>query len=76
MNRDAFDISADLNKGIPVVDNAVDNAILAHILEHVENSSQPLSETYRILHPDGTATVEVPNTGWLPVRLHLTHSVS
>ena len=75
INYENADISANLNNGIPVEDNAVDHVIIEHVLEHVENPSQILREMHRVLRSDGTATIEVPNAGWLPVRLYLTQDI-
>jgi predicted SAM-dependent methyltransferase len=75
INYNNADIVADLNDGIPVENDAVDHIIIEHVLEHVENPSQLLREMYRVLHPEGTATIEVPNAGWLPVRLYLTQDI-
>jgi predicted SAM-dependent methyltransferase len=75
LNYDTADISADLNKGIPVEDSAVDHIIIEHVLEHIENPSRLLREMHRVLCSDGTGTIEVPNAGWLPVRLYLTQDI-
>ncbi|MEM4781772.1 MAG: methyltransferase domain-containing protein [Halalkalicoccus sp.] len=72
LNYGTADVTADLNEGIPVEDDAVDRVIAEHVLEHLENPSFVLREIRRVLRPDGRATIEVPNVGWLPVRLYLT----
>ncbi|MCH7662009.1 MAG: methyltransferase domain-containing protein [Euryarchaeota archaeon] len=72
LNYETADISADLNEGLPIEDDAVDRVIAEHVLEHLENPSFVLREIHRVLRPDGEATIEVPNAGWLPVRLYLT----
>lgn len=75
VNYDNADISANLNNGVPVQDDSADEIIIEHVLEHVENPSELLREMYRVLRPGGTATIEVPNAGWLPVRLYITQDV-
>lgn len=75
MNYDSADITADLNKGIPLEDDTVDSVIIEHVLEHVENPSELLREIYRVLRIDGTGVIEVPNAGWLPVRLYITQDI-
>lgn len=75
LNYETADITADLNDGIPVEDNAVDRVIAEHVLEHLENPSFVLREIRRVLRPDGKVLIEVPNVGWLPVRLYITQDL-
>jgi len=63
------DIHHDLNDGIPVADDAVDVVLAEHVLEHLDDPGQALQEIARVLRPDGRAEIELPNAGWLPVRL-------
>lgn len=63
------DIQHDLNDGIPVADGAADRVLANHVLEHIDNPTQLLRECQRVLAPDGELHIEVPNVGWLPVRL-------
>lgn len=75
LNYETADVMADLNEGIPVEDGAADRVIAEHVLEHLENPSFVLREIRRVLRPDGVAVIEVPNVGWLPVRLYLTQDL-
>lgn len=75
LNYETADIMADLNEGIPVEDNAVDRVLLEHVLEHLENPSETLREIHNILTDDGVAEIEVPNAGWLPIRLYITQDI-
>jgi len=69
------DITADLNEGIPVESQTVDVIILEHVLEHLEHPIGMLREIHRVLRAGGEAHIEVPNAGWLPVRLYLTRDI-
>lgn len=75
LNYKTAEIAADLNEGVPVEDDTVDRVIAEHVLEHVENPAFFLREIRRVLRPDGQATIEVPNAGWLPVRLYVTQDL-
>lgn len=69
------DIKHDLNDGIPLADDSVDRLIAEHVLEHLDNPTQFLKECERVLRPDGELELEIPNVGWLPVRLWLTQDL-
>lgn len=75
VNYDIADIEADLDDGIPIEDDSVDVIIAEHVLEHLENPSHTLREISRILREDGSARIEIPNAGWLPVRLYITRDI-
>jgi predicted SAM-dependent methyltransferase len=75
LNYEEADIEADLDDGIPIEDSAVDRVIAEHVLEHLENPAATLREINRVLRDDGEAVVEVPNVGWLPVRLYVTRDL-
>lgn len=69
------DIRHDLNDGIPVADDSVDKILCLHVLEHLENPAAFLREAKRVLRDDGELRVELPNVGWLPVRLWMTQDM-
>lgn len=69
------DIRANLNEGIPVEDGAVDRIVIEHVIEHLENPSFIFREIRRVLKNSGSAVIEVPNAGWLPVRLWITQDI-
>lgn len=69
------DIEYDLNNGIPVENNSVNKIIAEHILEHLENPSLFFREVRRVLRKDGEMYLEVPNAGYLPVRLWITQDI-
>lgn len=75
LNYETADITADLNEGLPIEDDAVDRVIAEHVLEHLENPAFLLREIRRVLRPDGVVAIEVPNVGWLPVRLYVTQDL-
>ena len=45
---------------IPFDSASFDAAICIHVLEHVENDRQAISELYRVLRPGGWALISVP----------------
>lgn len=45
----------------PLADNSVDRLVAVHSLEHARNSSALLREMWRILSPEGTLMIIVPN---------------
>jgi len=45
---------------LPFEDNSYDFVFASHVLEHIKNDSQALSEISRILRPDGIAILPVP----------------
>lgn len=53
------DMHFDLHS-IPLEDNSFDFFMCNHVLEHVEDDAQVMSEIYRILRVGGTAIVQVP----------------
>jgi ubiquinone/menaquinone biosynthesis C-methylase UbiE len=57
------DILADLQEGIPLEDNSVDEIRCHHILEHIETKYKVkvLGELWRVLKPGGILDIEVPN---------------
>lgn len=69
------DIEYDLNDGIPVDDDAVDEVLAEHVLEHLDNPTHFFAECRRVIRPGGTLSLEVPNAAWLPVRLWITQDI-
>lgn len=60
--RQEADIVADLNEGIPLLDNSVGVLNASHILEHLTDKTKIMSEIHRVLAPGGWAFIEVPST--------------
>jgi len=60
-NSESVDIIADLNNGIPLDDESVDELHSYHFLEHVENFEFILSEIHRVLKPNGMTIGSVPH---------------
>lgn len=69
------DIKHDLNGGIPVEDGAADRILANHVLEHIDNPTKLLDECARVLAPGGELSIEVPNVGWLPVRVWISQDL-
>ena len=44
-------------------DNSFSLVWCSHVLEHIENDRQAMSEVYRVLKPDGLAVIQVPIYG-------------
>lgn len=45
---------------LPLENNSIDLISCYHILEHIDNDAQAMSELYRVLKPGGTALVQTP----------------
>mgnify|MGYP001562149018 FL=1 len=54
------DIVADLNKGIPLADNSVDELTAFSILEHLDDTVLSMEEIYRVCKKDAKVTITVP----------------
>ena len=52
-------INMDITK-IPYEDNSFDVIICNHVLEHIQNDRQAMSELYRVLRPGGWSILQVP----------------
>ena len=52
-----FDVS---QPPIPFKDNSVDEVLVSHVLEHVQNWETAVPESHRVLKPGGVLTVKVP----------------
>ena len=52
-----YDITA-----LPEPDNAFDRVICYHVLEHIEDDLQAMSELFRVLKPKGSAIIQTPFT--------------
>lgn len=59
-----IDVKHDLNKyPYPFKDNSADKILCSHVLEHLENPEQALTEMHRILKKGGKLTIKVPYFG-------------
>jgi ubiquinone/menaquinone biosynthesis C-methylase UbiE len=56
-----IDVRQAVGEHIPFPDNFFDFANLCELIEHVENPSALLKETYRVLRPGGKAYLSIPN---------------
>ncbi len=54
-------ICHDINKGIPAENNSADYVICMEVMEHLENATYFLDESKRILKPNGSIIISVPN---------------
>ena len=59
LNSPIADVHMDLHKA-PFNDNSFDVIFCNHVLEHVENDAQCMSELYRIMKPGGWGIFQVP----------------
>jgi len=70
-------IRGDLMKRLPFDSNKFDKIVLSEVAEHLPNDLKGLKEVYRILKPEGTLCLSVPNTNypfsWDPVNWILEH---
>lgn len=53
------DVKMDLHKA-PFADNSFDVVFCNHVLEHVEDDKQCMSELYRVMKPGGLGIFQVP----------------
>lgn len=60
--RETADIQYDLNDGIPLKDNCVGVLNASHIIEHLHDKTQIMSEIHRVLAHGGWAFIDVPST--------------
>lgn len=57
---EGVDIVADLNKGIPLKDDAADMLVSFHFLEHVNDFTRMVEEIHRVVKPNGIVKIRVP----------------
>ena len=50
---------------IPAADNSADFLTCIEVIEHTENDGATIQELYRVLKPNGTAVITVPNKWWV-----------
>ncbi len=55
------DMVADLNQRLPWEDSTVDEVLMSHVLEHVDDPVKLMLEVHRILKKDGVAEIKVPH---------------
>jgi SAM-dependent methyltransferase len=55
----------------PIPDNSIDLVIIWHVLEHVSDPEQVLTEIKRVLSPNGTVCISVPNCESLQAKVSL-----
>jgi len=59
LNSPIADIHMDLHE-IPLVDNSYDVIFCNHVMEHVKDDHQCMTELFRILKPGGFAIIQIP----------------
>ncbi len=59
------DISADLNKTLPIDSDLADNVVSFQVLEHLCEPQVMLNEAFRILKPGGKIFLSVPFQWWI-----------
>jgi len=65
-----IDKEVDLSKKLPFKDSSVDTILLTDVLEHLSNPQLVLSESERILRPNGHVLIFVPFLYWLHEQPH------
>ena len=65
------DIECNLNKNFPLKSEIFDIAIAGEVIEHIYKTKNFLSETYRILKPNGIFIISTPNIACLKNRIKL-----
>jgi len=66
----------DLNLKIPMKKNSVDEILISHVLEHIENPTNVLKELHRICKPKGIINMFVPHFSHFTNYADLTHNKS
>ena len=61
IENDLIDIVTNLNQGIPLPDDSVDEIHSYHFLEHVDDLGYLMKEINRVLKPDGLCIGSVPH---------------
>ena len=64
-------IEADLNHGVPDLDEPFDVIICGDVLEHLVDPAATLTELTKWLGPDGRLLISVPNVAHILIRLSL-----
>lgn len=59
LNSPLADVKADICN-LPFLDNEFDFILCNHVLEHIPDDTRAMQELYRILKPDGTAILQIP----------------
>jgi ubiquinone/menaquinone biosynthesis C-methylase UbiE len=60
INYPEVDIVTDLNKGIPLPDNSVEEVSALSVLEHLDDTCFIMEEIYRVCKKDALVTITVP----------------
>jgi SAM-dependent methyltransferase len=64
---------ADLNKKIPFIDSSFDGINCSHVLEHLEDGTNTISEFKRVLKDKGILVISVPNFSFKKFYSDYTH---
>jgi len=59
------DITADLNKPLPIESEVADSVVSLSVMEHLCEPQTMLNEAFRILKPDGVMVLQVPWQWWI-----------
>jgi len=65
-----IDITADLNKPLPIADNVADVVVSLSVLEHLQCPQGMLDEGFRVLKPGGAILLQVPWQWWVHEAPH------
>ena len=67
------DLVADLERALPFADDAFDEVLALHVLEHVEDLFGLLAELARVIRPGGVLRVAVPHLSFFGAYTDPTH---
>ena len=60
IKHDDINLLLDLSKSLPFKDDSIDEILISHVLEHIQNWENTMQEIIRILKSNGQLTIMVP----------------
>lgn len=67
------DVVADLERQLPFTDDAFDEVLGLHVLEHVDRLENALAELHRVTRASGTVRIAVPHFSFFGAYIDPTH---
>lgn len=65
IHKTQLDVTADLNRALPVASQVADTVISLSVMEHLSDPQTMLDEAFRILKPGGAIVLQVPWQWWI-----------